>query len=235
MKTAILLCGNIRTFNRCKINILDTFSFLDPDYFVSTYTTLHQYHPCVKGAIGFYSEEIKDDIYIKTLFDGFNVKEFCIDSIEFANQHYRSIGGEDFNKQTGINYSSGYLQFWKIKRCLSLLEGYGEYDIVIKMRCDLLCNSENIRNIDYSNLKNCFYVNSSPTNYNDQIFISSQDNVAKINDFIVNNFFKYVSNVNGGAGETLLRIGLEDSGLEIKTFPLLDYIVRENDVLVSCC
>lgn len=239
MKTAILLCGNIRTLDVCKRNILDTFKHLNPDYFVSTYYNINQYHPCVQGSIGCFVDSVKDEHEINTYFKEFNPKSIVIDSIEQANKVYSDIGGLEFNNKTGINYSSGYLQFWKIGRCLTELDNYEfdyniKYDCVIKIRCDLLFKSLNFFPLDYSNLSDEFWVNLSvPNTYNDQLFISTKENIKNINNIILDNFFNFIDEFKG-SGESLLKKVLDSSGLQIKQYDLLDYIVRENNIKVNC-
>jgi hypothetical protein len=46
MKTAIILVGNVRTWEECKENFITTFGG-DVDIFVSTYNKQYAYHPCV--------------------------------------------------------------------------------------------------------------------------------------------------------------------------------------------
>lgn len=239
MKTAILLCGNIRTLDKCKRNILETFSHLNPDYFVSTYYNKNQYHPCVKHSIGCFDDKLGDYYSISKQFEDFDPKRLLVDTIEEANNFYNSIGGGEFNVKTGVDYSSGYLQFWKIGRCLDELDIYEsraniKYDCVFKIRCDLLFKSSNIKSLDYENLDKKFYINLSvPNCYNDQIFVSSKENIRNINNEILNNFFNYIDQFKG-SGESLLKKVLDSSGLVVEQRDLLDYIVRENNILINC-
>lgn len=233
MKVAVLLAGNIRTLDLCKQNILDSFKFLSPDYFVSTYNTSHQYHPLVKGAIRFNDEYILADDAIKNKFFDFSPKSFKIDTIDFAENFYISES-KKFNRNMLFNNSSHFLQFWKIKQGLDLIQQYElenniNYDVIIKTRTDLI--HKDLSSIDFSNINEKVVVCNGAIELNDQIIISSKTNIISIIDSMLDEFYNFTNNyskINPPHG--LLKYSINKNILKTDIQPLLEYIQRENGI-----
>jgi len=70
MKTAVLLVGNVRTWEKCKDNFVEVFGKYNPDIFLATYDTRYGYHPAVRNRIGYYDDEILSRKEIADMFKG---------------------------------------------------------------------------------------------------------------------------------------------------------------------
>ena len=88
MKTAIVINGHIRTWEKCKDNFMETFGFLDADLFVSTYKKQYEYADYIRSIQDFYGENELDEDKIKSLFDGLNLKKIVIDDTELMKPVY---------------------------------------------------------------------------------------------------------------------------------------------------
>jgi len=233
MNIAILLTGNIRTLDLCKQNTLNAFKFLSPDYFVSTYNASHQYHYLVKNAINFNNDSILTDIQIEEKFLDFYPKSILIDDILYAKNVYETES-KKFNKNMIFDASSHFLQFWKIKRGLDLIQQYEidnniSYDIIIKTRTDLIY--KDLSCIDFANINEKVVVCNGAVELNDQVIISTKQNMINVINSMLNEFYNYTSEyskINPPHG--LLKYSIDKNNLKPDIQPLLEYIQRENGI-----
>lgn len=132
-RTAILMLGNVRTWEHCKESFLRTFGHLQPDVFLVTYYRQYNYHPAVQGTDHLDTQLTIDDI--ARMFSGVN----CLDadiSHEFQVDVHPNFA----------NYDSCIGPAYCLHRAVELMDrhstGIGlEYDCVIKTRCDIIYNS----------------------------------------------------------------------------------------------
>jgi hypothetical protein len=115
MRIALILFGNIRTWEYCKKSYLDTFNNLNPDIFISTYDRQYEYHPyIVQNELKYFNENIINVDYIEILFEDLNLKYIdvgkSIDIDRFVEEE-RIL----FNPQM-LNIESCYKQFRKVKK-----------------------------------------------------------------------------------------------------------------------
>lgn len=180
MKIAILLCGHVRSWTKCKEYFKNTFD-IDVDIFAHTYNTVLGYHDFIKGKYNIAnnmatvsSDEIKNII-------GIECKDICI---EDQNELEARIA-EDVSSYP-INLDI-YSQFRKFKLCDEMRVKYEKehefkYDIVIKTRFDLEYSiplSKMIETFDplYIN------ISSGPNIYPpDQFFMGTGNNMKTLRD-----------------------------------------------------
>jgi len=239
MKVAVLLAGNVRTLELCKQNILDTFKFLSPDYFVSTYNNSHQYHYFMKRSLNFHNDIALNDEEIKNKFVDFSIKDILIDDQQYAEEIY-TTESEKFNKNMLFGDSSHFLQFWKIKRGLDLITQYEidnniSYDIIIKTRTDLI--HKDLSCINFSNIHEKIVVcnsterNTESMQVNDQIIISTKKNIVNVIDFMINEFYAHSSERSSvHIPHSLLKYSIDSNNLTADILPLLECIQRENGI-----
>ena len=234
MKVAILLTGNVRTFNECKSNILSEFSSLKPDYFISTYDTAFQYHPCVKGSLNFNEEYVLPDSEIYNLFYEFSPKKIIIDKESEMNDYFYN-NRNNFSRGMLSCDSSHFLQFYKIQKGLEvILESGIDYDIIIRSRFDLII--KNICDLRLDNLEETFVVGYNNPDavtqmLNDQIFLSTKKNMINVINSIISEFYSQshiLSSTNFPHG--VFQSGIELNSLKIKKEPIADCLVRVNNV-----
>ena len=231
MKVAVLLAGNVRTLDLCKQSTLDAFKFLSPDYFISTYNNSHQYHYFIKRAINFHNDTILTDIEIEEKFKDFSAKDILIDDQKYAENFYTNEA-KNFNTNMIMNSSSIFLQFWKIKRGLDLITKYEianniSYDVIIKTRTDLIY--KDLSCIDFSNIKEKIVVCNGALELNDQIIISTKENMYNVINFMLEEFYRFSNKIcNVDPQHRLLKYSVDSNNLKIDILPLLEYIQREN-------
>lgn len=177
MKVAVILCGNIRTWERS--NLLD-FIDMDVDYFISTTNKKYNYHPFISSKYGY--NDINDDLIsndeIKNLFK-FNYKSLVISDDDIIDESKLS--------ENMRNIDSCYHQFNRIKKALDLVENYEienniKYDFIVKTRFDM---KYHYKLSNYLNDTN--YV---ITSIGETIIISKRDDFFNIINFSVNEFYK---------------------------------------------
>ena len=130
MKVAILLCGHIRTWEKCRENFLDTFSTKTCDVFVHTYSRRYGYHPHIAGLTNISEIENTGELDgEENLFDFPNFRKVVFENQEAVEQEVHDI--EDYPVNLDI-----YCQHRKIVLCNQLRKDFGEYDLVIRTRMD---------------------------------------------------------------------------------------------------
>lgn len=181
MKIAVLITGNIRTWDQS--NLLD-FIDLEVDYFISTTNKKYNYHPFISNKMGYndINNELITNDEIKESFKELNYKSLLINDDDTIN---------DINFVENMrNIDSCYHQFNRIKKSLSYLEKYEKennfkYDIIVKTRTDLKYFNKLSNFIDTNNN---IYTSTGNGDPNDTILITKRDNIFKIIDFMLNEF-----------------------------------------------
>jgi hypothetical protein len=180
MKIAVLLTGNIRTWEQSN---LSQFVDVDVDYFISTTNKKYNYHPYISNKFG-YSDindiEITDD-EIKKLLD-INYKELIITDDD-------EINNDDFSINMR-NIDSCYHQFNRISKILNFVEKYeieyGKYDLIVKTRLDLKYYGKLSQ---YLNIDNFIYTSTGNGDPNDIILITKRDDFSNIINGIMSEFY----------------------------------------------
>ena len=233
MKTAILLNGNIRTIDQCKNSILSCFEHLNPDYYLSTYYNQYGYHPFIKGSINFYEDPVLSEKEIADKFVEFNLKSILIDDILKINEFYKQEENEFNENMKGLE--SSFLQYLKFKKGLDIIENFEKensikYDVIIKTRCDLF-HSDILKQISLNDLAQKLIISSGNVFPNDCILISTRNNIFKIIDFMIEEFYKYSNSIsNQKAPHGLLLSAAQSIDLQIDSYNIMSYVVRANQI-----
>lgn len=218
MKTAILLIGNVRTWQICKDNFREIFSGLKPDIFVSTYNLQYNHHPVIKSRIGDHTDFVLEDKHIKKMFNGFNVKEIDVEDGE--KPFDMSNVDENFK-----NLETCFGQYKRLKRAMEMVSSTSEkYDCVIKTRCDLIHN-----NIEFVDLSKTIIIDSGNVFPNDCVFATNQESMNRMSEFMMNEFYnpKYEdSHLNPPHG--LLHNAIKEEKLEINTQKIMNCVIRKD-------
>jgi hypothetical protein len=222
MKVAVLLVGYVRTWELCKSNFINTFSHLSPDVFVSTYNLQYGHHPVVQNRIGDSTDVYLADETIYQLFKDISAKvtiakPIAREIIESLHPNFRSI-------------IPSYGQIVNLINTLNLLAD--NYDIVIKTRCDLIYNSQQFyRMTNFDKLNNMIIVDSENVFPNDCIFISTQFNMRRIAEFMLNEFTTpKFSDSHQSAPHKLLYNAINDNQLHIDKQKLIHSVVRKGGI-----
>ena len=225
MKTAILLTGNTRTWDKCKAEFINSFGHLNPDLYVATYDLQYCYHPAQRHWMGNNEDVILTEDDIKKLYSDLNLIKLSVESIENAEQHYESIKNsihENFKHEKHT-----YLQYRKLKHALEMMCEYEKingisYDLVIKLRTDVLYHMFDFK------IQNTDVIISTGNVYpNDVIIASKRDNIVTMADFILNEMFTPIyadSHLN--CPHTLLLRSIEHAKLNIIQKQLMRFVVR---------
>ena len=227
MKVAILLVGNIRTWHKCKFNFLDTFKDLDYDVYLSTYDMQYGYHPAVKSSLNINDDFLLKNEEILSLFNDINLKKINIENIDSITVHINEENNKFHDSMRNIH--SCYGQYRKLKDCLDMMKHYEKqhnfkYDFVIKTRCDTPYNKFN-----FNFQKNEVVITSRNCYPNDWIFIIDRDNMIKLSDFIINEFYRPVyTNSNDTPPHGLLLNGFNHLKLKIVQKDINTHVVRAN-------
>ena len=202
MKTAIVINGHIRTWEKCKDNFMETFGFLDADLFVSTYKKQYEYADYIRSIQDFYGENELDEDKIKSLFDGLNLKKIVIDDTELMKPVYEEESKNiklQFNTEAhgaGI-FMSVYPQYRKLYNIMHDVKQYEQdnnfkYDRIIKTRTEVIYNSDMFKRAFEMLQDNQILVDAGAVPLNDVMYTGSSDNMHKVTDFMYNEFFDQI-------------------------------------------
>lgn len=172
MKVAVLITGNIRTWNRSNLhNFID----IDVDYYISTTNLKYNYHPFISNKYGYNNVNnvlISDDD-IKEIFN-------FTENISIYND--TPIDKSNFNELM-CDIDSCYYQFNRIKESLKYINNY---DVIIKTRFDLKYKG---KLSEYVNIKDNEIITSTGNgNPNDTIIISKLSNFKNIINYMIDEF-----------------------------------------------
>ena len=227
MRVAIILTGNIRTWDRCKKSHFDCFNHLNADIFVSTYDRKYEYHPYVQSQITNHKDVIIDTNDIIESLEGLNVIDVDIENAETVDEEVTEL---EFDKQM-LNIDSCYKQYRKIQRGIKLIEEYEslnnfEYDIIIKLRFDTVFNKVDIIPTNPRDV----IINNNGVLPNDWVICSSRDNFININNFMMNEFFipRYKNSAEAPPHQ-LFKNGIDSNGLNMVKKHICKRIVRVDE------
>lgn len=218
MKLAIVLIGNLRTWDYCKSNFIETFSKYSPDVYLVTDTLRYGYHPCVQWTIGDGNDEPVDDNFIKNSFEGINLIEYKLMP--------RGTGTLKNCAPAFASHVGSYVQFEKLFLATEMIKE--SYDYVIKTRCDLLYTNQ-LENA-FSAEKNIVTIDSSNEFPNDCIVISNQENMVSMATFMYKEVFSPIyPDSHHTEPHGLLRSAARYCNLEFKAMELIDSVVRKGN------
>lgn len=188
MRIALILSGNIRTWDKCKNSYIGLLEKYKPDVYISTYDKRYDYHPYIKSTLKEYKDYTLSQIDIENHFK----------DIEVINMEIEKTTDIDYlvNKEMLLFHSdmrhinSCFKQFRKIQNCINNIIKYEnennfKYDYIIKMRFDTIIN-----NIDIlpSN-DNSIVINDYGILPNDWTITSNRNNFIKIIKSMIDEFY----------------------------------------------
>lgn len=225
MKVAVLVIGNFRTWEQCKENFKKTFSFLKPDYFMSTYDLQYNYHPYIKGFTQFNEDYVLNKKNILNSFDEFKPKDVSIEKWDIVS----SFINEENKKfhESMKNIDSCYSQYRKLKLSLQMIKNHEErenfkYDYIIKTRFDIIHKSFFPVSDDKEIL-----IDSGNVFPNDCFFMANRDSVFEMSDFMYNEFYKATKEDSGkNPPHGLLLNAINNSNLKIRSEKIMDHVIR---------
>jgi hypothetical protein len=225
MKTAIILVGNVRTWETCKDNFISVLGN-DADIFVTTYNKQYAYHPYIQQSLNFYDDRSLDGGEMEKMFSNLNLRGSIIDDIDsYVDVSVKPYICNRFPRDAYLSLA----QYFKLNDGIELVKKYEEsneikYDRIIKTRFDIMYNPmENIVSDDG------VYVDGSGAGVFpcDWIFITSRATALSINDFIMGEI-RDMKNESSLADlpHKLFLNGIRASTKELRLAPLVKTIVR---------
>lgn len=229
MKVAILLIGNVRTWDQLKDNFTEAFYHLDPDVFVSTYDIQYGYHPAVQQHI-----QDSDDNYlsveeIEDKFKDVNAVVVNVEKIERARDYFQEQTSR--MHQSFVSHPHSFLQYRKIRLATTLMEEYEKiknikYDFVIKARCDI---SHNKVDLDIESKQ--IILSSGNLYPNDVFFATNRDDFVTMSKFFMSEFYKPIyTDSHERPPHNLLMNAINYCGLEPIVRPIMQHVVRKNQL-----
>ena len=189
MKTAILLVGKVRTWDRCKPNFMAAFGSLNADVFVSTYGTQYAYHPWIQKTTNFNQERVLTQEQVVEKLGGLNVRSCVVDGIEsYVDSRVKPFICDKFPRDAHLSLS----QYFKLNDCISAMNLHekenGNYDVVIKTRFDITYASTIESMLPTMDLRSTVYVDAHGAGVYpcDWIVMGNRTNMMNTNKFVMN-------------------------------------------------
>jgi len=223
LKIAILLSGNVRTWDQTKDSFINVFGNT-ADIFLATYNRRYNYHPYIQGKFGYQDDEILDNQRIFELFSGLNLKKVLIDD---NSENYKVPDAVDPRHK---DHESTYYQYLKFRQAVEMMiqqekEQGWQYDIVVKSRCDLVYVDYPV-NFD----PNVVTIDSANTFPNDWIFLSKRDNIVNMSEFIMQEFYNpKFEDSHETPPHRLLLNSMKNFNLPINQEKIVQYVLRRGD------
>ena len=235
MKTAIIIAGHVRTWEKTKESFIKTFSTLSPDVFVTTYNKQYGYHPLynnghyIKGVTGYNDDNILDDKSITNLFK--NVGEKTYVGITDSNIMDSYITQQVMEIHPNMrNMESRLAQFYKIQYAVNSIidvetQNDFKYDCIIKTRCDLLYEED----LEFSVGSNQILIDNCNVFPNDCFIMANRDDFIKISNFMVDEFYNFSNPTSSEKPpHTLLLNAFNSIGVEIISKKIMKSVMRIN-------
>jgi len=226
-RTALLLTGNLRTWDLCKESFIKTFD--NVDIFICVSNIQYDYPPFIKeNFTGFdeYNLLVED---IENSFADLNLKKLIIQDKE-DEVSYIQNEIKNFNMDvSGINVFATFANIYKIKKGLTLIEEYEnengfKYNSIIKTRFDAIYNP-----ISLNPSNETILIDSGNCFPNDHFLMSNRDSMFKLIHFMHDEFYnpKY-ENSHFQPPHGLLLNGLREISLNIEKYPIINCILRKD-------
>lgn len=225
MKTAVILTGNIRTWEQSIDAIVAAFVDYDCDFFVSTYDLQYGYHPCVRQSINFFDDRLLTDEEVQRMFSSISPKGLRID----RHADYGAAASSAISSSFSTEQHCSLFQFFKLRDAMQMVESYEilhgfRYDAVAKTRCDLCLSS-----IPKFDIKSSILIDSGNVYPNDCFFMTNRDAAERIIYSCVHNAISPIdSRAMMVVPHGLFLIAIEGSEMQVITYPVIDHVVRQN-------
>jgi len=206
MKSALIITGNLRTFEHCIQSYELLMEKFDCDVFICMSNIQYDIHPYQKHVLNFYNDNILTLDIINNILKiskklSQNIKKIILldkneeDNIIMENFLHKFDRKKDW---FGVDI---FNQYYKIKLCVDYIKEYElinniKYNYIIKSRFDLNININSLPSYPLNN--NTFYSsNYGGKQINDTIFIVNNINIIEcIINNIIKHFFKNEDDIN---------------------------------------
>lgn len=208
MRTALLLCGQMRTFDHPKVNesVNKLINKFNCDVFVSTWknrgVSLWSMH---SQQSSLYSENMDEEITLGSLSIIDNVVDYNIEDFgnykqNICQEEIKPLIGKGFSHEWSIRASSNP-QFYTMHIASEMKKKYQiennfTYDVVIKSRPDFLQVHNDIEKY-FGNLENtCYHINTGISYSANRVYDVYLMSDSKTMDVICNSWNSYIELVN---------------------------------------
>lgn len=220
MKTAVLLVGYVRTWGQCKDSFQQAFGHLNPDIYVSTYRRQFGHHPHIQGRIGDSSDHELTEQQVRSMFDGYNA---VVDIRPPLSMDYFYGAVDPMFHSADASFGQQLNWYNAIRMMTNTEKRTGEYDLVIKTRCDLLYEPFEIGDRSRNVL-----VDSGNVFPNDCVVIANRKAMIDICNFMTEEFFRPSQQSSGHAiPHGLLHNAINASGCGIDTAKIMHGVIRK--------
>jgi hypothetical protein len=232
MKIAVLLCGNIRTWEKTKDSFDAFFKNIEYDLFISTYNQKYNYSPYwlnlypnfKNNDIILSDEQIINMFYNKTqniIITSYNENKLFLNN-EIKKMHPKMI--------EITNFETFFSQYNNIRKGIQLIDEYErkngfKYDIIIKTRFDLLYNGTlNQVNINYNDI----LINTNNIYPNDWFFIVKRNMIDDFINFIICEYYFLIHDTSkDNIPHGLFENSCKYNNLIIKQYLFILQVIRD--------
>lgn len=225
MKTAIILNGFVRTWDRVINNFMETFAYMEPYVFVTTYNKQYGYHPHIKNLFKIEEDHYLSDEQIEKLFYPVHPR---LTIVEDADELDKAIALEQSNMHPSMReHVNCYGQFRKLllaSRNLQMYERVNEvvFDRIIKTRSDILYHDV----INFDIRSNQVLIDSGNVFPNDCFFMTNRDAFFNVCNSCFNQFYEPLPTSHEAPPHRLLQNAFEGAGLEIVSRKVMKSVMR---------
>jgi hypothetical protein len=229
MKTAIIIAGHIRTWEKTRDSFLKIFSHLSPDVYVTTYDKQYGYHPHIKGLTGYHEDVILDEESVINSFKGVGVNTYVdITDSDMMDSYIAQQKVAIHPRMQNMENSLG--QFLKLQHAVNSIidietQNNFKYDYIMKTRADALYED----NVQLSLTEKEVLIDIGNTFPNDQFMMANHDDFIGISNFMVNEFYNFtVPSSSQSPPHTMLLNAMNSQGVTITSKKILRSILRIN-------
>lgn len=227
MKTAIILNGFVRTWDRVINNFIQTFAYMEPHVFVTTYNKQYGYHPHIKNLTGMQDDNILSNEHILSLFEPINPRSIIIEDAILIDKLLEDEEPKMAQSMRGI--TNGLGQFRKLYLVCQEIEEYEnknniKFDRIIKTRCDMVYPDIINFDINYNDV----LIDNGNVFPNDCFFMAYRDNFMNISSHCFNQFYNPLSNSHEAPPHQLLKNAFDMSGVNIVQRKVMKSVMRVN-------
>lgn len=225
MRTAIILSGYYRTWDKTYQNFIDTFSHLNADIFVSTYDRQYGYQANIVNEFNAHHDNILLEQQIFNSFEILKPKHIIIDSSSVIDD---IIDIEIQSCHERMRFKNSYGQSRKVKIISDYVRNYEQinnfkYDYILKTRPDLIYN----RDVNFKIESNQVLVDTGNHYPNDWFFMVNREDYYYVVDFLFFEFFNFsVDNSYHLIPHTLHYNAFKSRSLDIVEQKLVHSVLR---------
>ena len=228
MKTAIILNGNVRTWDRVINNFIQTFSYMSPYIFVTTYNRQYGYHEHIKNLTNMHEDKILSNEHILNLFEPINPRSLIIEDADLIDSLLKDEESKIASSMKHLYNSLG--QFRKLYlACNEILEfeekNNIKFDRIIKTRCDILYH-ENTVNFDI--MHDDVLIDFGNVFPNDCFFMAYRDHFFNITKHCFNQFYEPLPNSHELPPHQLFKNAMDMAGVNIVRRKIMRSVMRVN-------